>query len=531
MRSPLTPARDRAATQPHARAGTIGEARSPTCLGRATSLLGAVVAVAFLLPALLAIAAVAYIQSTGRIAPGVTVGEQALQGLTMAQAAADLDRAWNREHAFTLIDTSAPSRTWAAHPSEFGLQVDAGASALQAQAVGRGRGLLGGLSEMVDSLRSGREIPPVILFDPAVARAGLEAWAARVGIPPVEATFEIQGGAVVQAPGQSGKALDVEATLAILESDPASALLTYDFVALVMTPVPPRIRDVSAAAADAESLLGAQLALTAYDPVTGETFAWSPSREEIASWLSVERGDSQLTVSVNPDRVAGYVAGLNAELGSERGLAADLAQASLLAGLEEEAPSPLVIHYQPRTYVVGASDTLVSIGFQVGLPYWTILEANPQVVGRALIAGETLVIPPRDAMLALPVVVDKRIVISISQQHMWAYQGGSLVSEHPVSTGISRSPTLPGIFQVQTHIPNAYAAIWDLYMPDFLGIYEAVPGFWNGIHGLPLLHGGVRLWADVLGRPASYGCIILDLQASADLYNWAEDGVVVEIQP
>ncbi|MCJ7707944.1 MAG: L,D-transpeptidase, partial [Anaerolineales bacterium] len=140
-------------------------------------------------------------------------------------------------------------------------------------------------------------------------------------------------------------------------------------------------------------------------------------------------------------------------------------------------------------------------------------------------------IPPQDAMLALPVVVNKRIVISISQQHLWVYQDGSLLSEHAVSTGISRSPTLPGIFQVQTHIHNAYASIWDLYMPDFLGIYEAVPGFWNGIHGLPLLHGGIRLWADVLGRPASYGCIILDLQASADLYNWAEDGVVVEIRP
>jgi lipoprotein-anchoring transpeptidase ErfK/SrfK len=34
-----------------------------------------------------------------------------------------------------------------------------------------------------------------------------------------------------------------------------------------------------------------------------------------------------------------------------------------------------------------------------------------------------------------------------------------------------------------------------------------------------------------LGRPASYGCIILDLPDSKFLYNWAENGVVVEILP
>ena len=49
-------------------------------------------------------------------------------------------------------------------------------------------------------------------------------------------------------------------------------------------------------------------------------------------------------------------------------------------------------------------------------------------------------------------------------------------------------------------------------------IYDALPGFTNGIHGLPLLSSGVRLWGNVLGRPASYGCIVLDLQAAEDIY-------------
>jgi lipoprotein-anchoring transpeptidase ErfK/SrfK len=133
-------------------------------------------------------------------------------------------------------------------------------------------------------------------------------------------------------------------------------------------------------------------------------------------------------------------------------------------------------------------------------------------------------------MLELPVIQGKRIVISISEQRMWVYENGELIREHLVSTGIPNSPTMPGLFQVKSHYLNAYASNWDLTMPHFLGIYHAVPNFLNGIHGLPLLSNGVRLWANVLGQPASYGCVILDLEAAEQLYSWAEDGVVVEIR-
>jgi lipoprotein-anchoring transpeptidase ErfK/SrfK len=164
------------------------------------------------------------------------------------------------------------------------------------------------------------------------------------------------------------------------------------------------------------------------------------------------------------------------------------------------------------------------------------LDANPGLDADHLLVGTTLVIPSRDVLLPLPVVTDKRVVISISKQRLWAYQRNTatgameLVADYIISTGIDRSPTQPGFFQVQTHEKNAYASVWDLYMPHFLGIYEAWPGFMNGIHGLPTLSNGRGLWADILGRPASYGCIILDLNPAEWLYNWAENGVVVEIQ-
>jgi lipoprotein-anchoring transpeptidase ErfK/SrfK len=68
-------------------------------------------------------------------------------------------------------------------------------------------------------------------------------------------------------------------------------------------------------------------------------------------------------------------------------------------------------------------------------------------------------------------------------------------------------------------------------MPYFLSIYEAVPGFYNGIHGFPSRGGAQVIWENALGRPVTYGCILLSTANAQTLYAWAEDGVVVEIQP
>ena len=160
-----------------------------------------------------------------------------------------------------------------------------------------------------------------------------------------------------------------------------------------------------------------------------------------------------------------------------------------------------------------------------------ILRANPDVDPDALLIGAELVVPSKDELLPIPIIPNKRIVLSINKQRMWIYENGERIRTFVISTGIDRSPTQPGVFQVQSHKKNAYASVWDLHMPHFLGVYEAWPGFMNGIHGLPTLSSGQRLWANILGRPASYGCIILDLGAAKWLYEWAEEGVIVEITP
>ena len=462
------------------------------------------------------------------IAPGVAVGRLPVGGLLMTDATDRLDQAWNQDLVLTAVDTSEASRTWPVSPGDFGLRVEAVESARLAYAYGRQGGLIPNLINLVTGFTNTWQIAPVVEFDPVLARAALATWAETVALPAVDAHLGLEAGEVLITQAQWGRRLDLEASLALLSADPGSILLRYGFIPLVTQPVAPFIAEVEAAAIESDRLLSADIVLRAYDPVTDEWLEWAPNRAEIGGWLLVGQEGGRLTVSINEQAVRAFVGGL--PVGDERSLDEETAAQSLLAALGGEAGEPIRLRYLPRYYQVSAQDTLISISFKVGIPYWKWLESNPQVAARGLVPGESLTIPPRDAMLELPVIQGKRIVISISEQHMWLYQDGELVRENVVSTGIPNSPTMPGLFQVKSHFLNAYASNWDLTMPHFLGIYHAVPNFLNGIHGLPLLSNGVRLWANVLGRPASYGCVILDLEAAEHLYGWAEDGVVVEIR-
>ncbi len=128
-----------------------------------------------------------------------------------------------------------------------------------------------------------------------------------------------------------------------------------------------------------------------------------------------------------------------------------------------------------------------------------------------------------------PVTGPKRIVVSISEQHLYAYEGDVLVYSFVASTGMNNA-TRVGTFSVLDKIPNAYGATWNIWMPNWLGIYYS--GYLeNGIHALPILSSGNRLWAGYLGRPISYGCVVLGVEESQLLYDWAEIGTIVEIWP
>jgi lipoprotein-anchoring transpeptidase ErfK/SrfK len=122
----------------------------------------------------------------------------------------------------------------------------------------------------------------------------------------------------------------------------------------------------------------------------------------------------------------------------------------------------------------------------------------------------------------------KHILVDISEQHMYVYENDALVYSFIASTGMGNS-TRVGTFSVLNKIPNAYGATWNIWMPNWLGIYWS-GSLQNGIHALPILSNGATLWAGFLGTPISYGCVVLDTYDAQVLYNWADIGTPVEIR-
>jgi LysM repeat protein len=184
-------------------------------------------------------------------------------------------------------------------------------------------------------------------------------------------------------------------------------------------------------------------------------------------------------------------------------------------------------------YTVRAGDTVSSIAVLHGVTAWAIVQANHLANANFIYVGQRLVIPggsaPAQSTEAQPSASNKRIVIDLSEQHMYVYQNGELLWSWVTSTGMPGAETIPGSFKVLNKVPNAYAYTWGLQMPYWLGIYWA-GSLQNGIHALPIMANGQILWDGYLGQPVSYGCVILSTENARTLYNWAEVGTPVDIQ-
>lgn len=466
-----------------------------------------------------------YFQIFELILPGVYVGDVRVGAMSRTDAAIKLSQAWGSGQGVIISDGT---ENWVASPADFGMTLDPAATAQRAYDVGHGGAFVDEFMTLFDSTLNGTAVPPMVSFDEAQARAGLEGWADELNKPPVDASIAIENGQVRAVPGEQGYNLNVEATVRVLAADPAYAIQD-GYLPLVLDPIAPRITDASGAVAEAQALLDAPLEVRAYDPITDEALSWSVPPVTIAAWLGVETNETGPHAVVQAERLTAWVSEINTGLGGATTINAEESAPELEAALRENRSAVVSVKHGPTAYTVEAGDTLTRIAWKTGMPYWRILDANPGLEPDTLSPGQVLTIPSKDVLLPLPVVAHKRIRVDISDQHLWAYENGVEVYSFVISTGIDRSPTQPGIFQVQDHDLSVYAAQWDLTMPHFISIYESWPGFFNGFHGLPTLSNGQLLWREVLGRPASYGCIILDLDDGETLYNWAEDGVVVEI--
>lgn len=191
--------------------------------------------------------------------------------------------------------------------------------------------------------------------------------------------------------------------------------------------------------------------------------------------------------------------------------------------------SPAPVDGLPETYSVQPGDTLSGIAARFGLNMGTLARLNGIVNPAFVYVGQTLRLWKNDDTVSMSRAGDKRIRIDLSEQRLYAYEGETLVYDFVISSGKYPYATRTGHFSVLNKLPNPYSRMWNVWMPNWLGIYWA-GGAQNGIHALPILPSGERLWAGYLGQPASFGCIILGVDEAQQLYTWADIGTPVTVQ-
>jgi lipoprotein-anchoring transpeptidase ErfK/SrfK len=466
-----------------------------------------------------------------RIYPNVCVLEENLGGLTPDEASERLTRVFPSRNSGDLI-LSDGDRIWQVPWSEAGMHLDADATARQAFAAGRGQGWRTLLSMWFGERR---DISPVFTIDTQATRRALEQIASEMYEPPTDASLLLEADQVVTTPSRAGRELDVDATVEKIVNTVTHLGPDYPF-APTYRAIPPRFADVSAVEDEAKEMLNREIHVIAQGEHEGRTFTWNWTlgRDAIFSWLRVEETEDNpgFAVQIDEEAVRTTVERLAAEPESDDwGFPTEETTQQVLDAFEAGGGEVMgELTPPPRIYVVQPGDRLTIIAAKFGMPPGLIAEVNSGVDLDHLQVGQELIIPPQDVLWPYDPVPGKEIVISIAEQRLRVYESEQLIHDWPCSTGLKDSPTYTGEFQVLSKEEEAYASQWDLWMPHFIAIYRAGGDTYNGIHGLPMLSSGQRLWEGNLGSRASFGCIVLGLEEAETLYNWAELGVPVVIE-
>jgi LysM repeat protein len=194
-------------------------------------------------------------------------------------------------------------------------------------------------------------------------------------------------------------------------------------------------------------------------------------------------------------------------------------------------PQPQPAPARQQVYVVRAGETLSQIAKRYGTTVAAIMAANDLPSADKISVGQRLIISKGGGSAPVTVVKPTKFVASISQQRCWLYAGETVIAKWVCSTGRRGSGTRPGTYRIQSKLPKAYGSTWNIWMPYWLGIYWAGASE-NGIHGLPWnAKTGAQVWTGSVGRPITYGCVMLDNVNAKMLYNMAWIGMPVVIKP
>jgi lipoprotein-anchoring transpeptidase ErfK/SrfK len=157
------------------------------------------------------------------------------------------------------------------------------------------------------------------------------------------------------------------------------------------------------------------------------------------------------------------------------------------------------------------------------------LDTTPIAQGDLPVYSEELFTPPpMTTVSGVPVDpnAEKWVMINITLQYLWAYQGDQVLWQGYISTGTAKFATPPGSYSVLSKLESQtmegvlggeYYNVPDV--PDVMYFTD----YGHALHG--------TYWHNNFGTPMSHGCVNLPTDVADWMYQWSTVGMRVEITP
>lgn len=251
----------------------------------------------------------------GKIMPGVTMNGIPLSGMTVEDAAALITTSYRYPETGNILLVDGQN-SWPVKPVQLGFYLDPLASANSAYNAGRRGGLMQVLLQRVNVFKQSIQVQPSFIFDQKAAVDSLNALAVQINQPVSEANISIEGTQVMVKNGQSGRVLDVAATLAVITSQIQT--MQDGIVPLVVRQSDPVILSAEAQGELARAALSEPLTLTLPADASGQASSFQiqpPDLAPLLTFAKVENGSgSQYQIAVSQPLMAGWLNSMKADL-------------------------------------------------------------------------------------------------------------------------------------------------------------------------------------------------------------------------
>lgn len=345
---------------------------------------------------------------------------------------------------------------------------------------------------------NGEPLDTTVAIDPIKAEAVLRAALPDAYVEPLGATVAFDGASFVVTPAVDGTGVDLDALTASLH-DAFIAGQTSATVEVTETDVPAAA--TTAAAQTTADSANAMLANAGF--YVGDERTVPVDAATAASWLTIAADDEgAFAITADAAKIQPVV--------------------DTLAPLVNQAPANGTVITNSdgavlRTTVAGQDGRTLGDTSNVAQDFATQLET-----GNAAYALPVEVVP------TVTTTLQRLLEVDLGEQRVYLKENGNVVDSWAISSGESRSPTVPGRYRVNSHYDvqtmssgagKNGTGYWDYEVPNIQWIM-----YFNGsqaFHGV--------YWHNNFGTPMSHGCVGMPNSRAKQIYDWSPNGTDVYI--